>query len=228
MAAFRFLGAVLGTMYLSPIALITTVTFCASVFERQLNMSQHDHSGANANRMWIKRPIVAIPTAIVATMLVEFFLLEGTLGVSLPKDRYSATSTLQIEVKGANGDEHFITRNNRFTVVNLWMGPPLRGPLVLRESLFVDKADGVEGPPDANITVEAMVDSRMKWTFRESGERGDVVTDHVYKVTRFGNGETGNTYTYFSLLDGHKVQTNLYTELSTSELIALDRSVANN
>jgi hypothetical protein len=228
MAAFRFSRGTSRHDVFNSNRLITTVTFCASAFERQLNMSQHDHSGANASRMWIKRPIFAIPIAIVATMLVEFFLLEGTLGVSLPRDRYSATSTLQIQVKGANGDEHFVTRNNRFTVVNLWMGSPPRGPLVLRESFSVDKADGVEGPPDASITVEAMVDSRMKWTFREPGERGDVVIDHVYKVTRFGNGETGNTYTYFSLLDGHKVQTSRYTELSTSELIALDRSVANN
>jgi hypothetical protein len=191
-------------------------------------MSQHDHSSKTVNRMWIKRPIVAIPSVIVVAMLVEFFLLEGTLGVSLPKNRYSATSTLQIKVKGANGDEHFITQNNRFTVVSLWMGSPPRGPLVLRESFFVDKTYGLESPPDAHVTVEAMVDSRMKWTFREPGERGDVVIDHVYMVTRFGNGETGNTYTYFSLLDGHKIQMKRYSELSTSELIALDRSIANN
>jgi|CZLA01.1.fsa_nt_gi hypothetical protein len=164
---------------------------------------------------WVKRPSFAIATAIVVTIVVEFFLLEGTVGVSLPKDRYFAVSTLKIKVKGAGGDEHFMTRNNRFTVVDLWMGSPSRGPLVLRESFFVDKADGVEGPPDANVTVEAMVSSSAKWTFREPGERGEVVTDHLYMVTRFGNGETGNTHTYFSLLDGRKVQTNRYSELST-------------
>lgn len=174
----------------------------------------------------IKRPTFVIATAIAVTMVVEFFLLEGVIGVSLPTDRYSAVSTLEIKVKGSGGGEHFVTRNNRFTVVDLWMGSPPRGPLVLRESFFVDKADGVEGPPDAHVTVEAIVGSNVKWTFREPGESGGVLMDHLYMVTRFGNGETGNVYTYFSLLDGHKVRTNRYSELSTNELIALDRSVA--
>jgi len=167
---------------------------------------------------WIKRPSVVIAT-VVFIMVAEFLFLEGTVGVSLPGDRYSAVSTLDIKVKGSDGGDHFITRNNRFTVV--------RGPLVLRETFFVDKADGVEGPPEANVTVQAMSDSMMKWSFHEPGEFGEVVTDRLYMVTRYGNGETGNLYTYFSLMDGRKVQTRRYSQLSTDELVALDRSIAN-
>jgi len=158
-------------------------------------------------------------------MIAEFFFLEGTAGVSLPEDRYSAVSTLDIKVKGSGGEDHFITRNNRFTVVEI--GYPARGPLVLRESFFVDKADGVEGPPNAEVTVKAMSDAAIKWSLHEPGERGEVVTDRLYMVTRDGNGETGNMYSYFSLLDGRKVQTRRYSQLSTDELIALDRSIAN-
>ena len=173
---------------------------------------------------WIRRPRVVI-AAVVVIMVAEFFFLEGTVGVSLPEDRYSAVSTLDIKVKGSDGGDHFITRNSRFTVVEI--GSPARGPLVLRETFFVDKADGVEGPPDANVTVKAMSDSTMKWSFHEPGEFGEVVTDRLYMVTRYGNGETGNMYSYFSLVDGRKVQTRQYSQLSTDELVALDRSLAN-
>src|SRR5690242_13579284 len=152
------------------------------------------------------RAIVFLAVLVVA-LIAEFFLLEGTVGVSLPKDRHSAASTLEIKVKGSGGDNHFITRNSRFTVVNLRLASPARGPLVLRESFFVDKTDGMEGPPDADVTVTAMVDSSVKWSFHESGERGEAVTDHLYVVTRYGNGETGNVYSYFSLMDGRKVRT---------------------
>jgi hypothetical protein len=38
------------------------------------------------------------------------------------------------------------------------------------------RTDGAEGPPDATVTVEAMIDKTVKWAFHEPGERGDVVT----------------------------------------------------
>jgi hypothetical protein len=97
---------------------------------------------------------------------------------------------------------------------------------VLRETFFRDQEYGREGPPDATVTVEAMVDKRVIWTFQESGERGDVVTNDIYRVRKDGNGETPNTYTYFSLVDGRKVRTNLSIELSREELEALDASIA--
>jgi hypothetical protein len=67
----------------------------------------------------------------------------------------------------------------------------------------------------------------VRWTFHEPGERGDVVTGNLYMVSRFGNGETGNSYTYFSLTDGRKVGISKYSELSKDQLEALDRSTAN-
>ena len=58
-------------------------------------------------------------------------------------------------------------------------------------------------------------------------ERGDVVTSNLYMVSRFGTGETGNSYTYFSLLDGRKARISKYSELSRDQLEALDCSTAN-
>ncbi|HXO31334.1 MAG TPA: hypothetical protein VN901_03155 [Candidatus Acidoferrales bacterium] len=90
----------------------------------------------------------------------------------------------------------------------------------------MDREDGVEGPPSATVTVDATNGNNVRWTLHEPGERGDVVTSNLYMVSRFGNGETGNSYTYFSLLDGRKVRTSQYSELSKDQLEALDRSTA--
>jgi hypothetical protein len=104
----------------------------------------------------------------------------------------------------------------------------------------MDRKDSVEGPPDATVTVEALRGKDVSWTIHEPGERGDVVTNHLYvvtnnlyvvtnnlyKVTKYSNGETANIYTYFSLADGRKVRTNQYAELSRDELETLDILVA--
>ena len=169
-----------------------------------------------------KREIIIICIGVSA-LVAEFILLEGTFGVSLPSDRDSAVSSLEIKTKGT--ELHFITRNRRFTVVDFWTNDPHSKPLVLRELFFMDRADGAEGPPDATITVEAMSGKDVRWAFREPGERGDIVTNNLYMVTCFGNGESGNTYTYFSLANGRKVRTNRYVELSRDELEALDLPV---
>jgi hypothetical protein len=97
--------------------------------------------------------------------------------------------------------------------------------VVLREYFFSDKEDEVEGPLKASITVEGMTRSKVNWTFREPGERGDALTDNVYRVIKWSAGEAPNTYTYFSLADGRKVSTT-NAELSTNELSALDGSIA--
>jgi len=89
----------------------------------------------------------------------------------------------------------------------------------------MDRTDGAEGPPDATITVEAMRGKDVRWAFREPGERREVVTNNLYMVTCFGNGESGNTYTYFSLADGRQVRTHRYVELSREELETLDLSI---
>lgn len=162
---------------------------------------------------------------LIGALVAEFFLLEGTIGISLPSDRNSALSTLEIKAKGTG--LHFITRNKRFTVVDfLTAHGSRREALVLRESFFMDREDSVEGPPDATVTVDAMNGKNVRWTFHEPGERGDVVTDNLYMVTRFGGGERGKTYTYFSLADGRKIRTTQYVELSRDELEALDLSIA--
>jgi hypothetical protein len=162
---------------------------------------------------------------VVGALLAEFLVLEGTVGISAPSDRYSALSRLEIGVKGTS--LHFITRNNRFTVVDLLIDHgSRREALVLREVFFCDREDGREGRPDATIKVEATVGKQVRWTFQEPGEAGDVVTNNLYRVKRGSNGETPNIYTYFSLVDGRKVRTNRSIDLSREELELLDISVA--
>jgi hypothetical protein len=89
------------------------------------------------------------------------------------------------------------------------------------------RVDGREGPPDATVTVEAMQGNRVTWAFHEAGERGEVVTNKLYMVTKFNGGEIGTLYTYFSLADGQKLRSNRYVPLSTRELEALDLSIDN-
>lgn len=123
---------------------------------------------------------------------------------------------------------HYITQNRRFTVVDLTTEHgSSREALILRESFYMDREDSVEGPPKATVTVEALKGRNLRWAFHEPGERGDVVTNDLYMVTNYGGGETGNTYTYFSLLDGRKLRRNRYSQLSNDELEALDRSALN-
>lgn len=171
------------------------------------------------------KQIFGIVCVVLAVAIAEFFILEGTIGISLPLDRNSALSTLEIQAKRT--ELHFVTRNKRFTVVDFWTAHGTRREaLILRESFFMDRKDSVEGPPDASVTVEAINGKNVKWVLHEAGERGDVVTDNLYMVTKFGGGENGNLYTYFSLADGRKVRTNLYVELSRDELESLDLAIA--
>jgi hypothetical protein len=173
----------------------------------------------------VKKPAFIFSTLLVIALISELVLLEGTLGVSWPRDRYSAVSHLRVNVKGAG--IHYITQNRRFTVVNDFLTEhgTRREALILRETFYSDLEDGAEGPPAATVAVEAVDGKNVRWRFREPGERGDVVTDELYMVTSYGGGEIGNSYTYFSLLDGKKLRTNRYSQLSTNELEALDRSV---
>jgi hypothetical protein len=171
------------------------------------------------------KQLFVVVSIVVGALIAEFLFLEGTIGISLPSDRYSALSSLEIKDKATG--LHFITRNRRFTVVDFWTAHgSRREALVLRESVFRDQEDGVEGPPDATVTVEAMNGKNVTWTFREPGERGEVVTNNLYKVVKLGCCDAPNTYTYFSLADGRKVRTNRHVELSRDELVALDSSIA--
>jgi hypothetical protein len=173
----------------------------------------------------VRKPVFVFSTLLVIALISELLLLEGTLGVSWPRDRYSAVSQLRINVKGT--DIHYITQNRRFTVVNDFLTEhgTRREALILRETFDSDLEDGAEGRPEAMVAVEAVDGKNIRWRFREPGERGDVVTDELYMVTSYSGGEIGNSYTYFSLLDGKKLRTNRYSQLSTNEVEALDRSV---
>ncbi len=125
---------------------------------------------------------------VVGALVVEFLILEGTIGVSLPADRYSAASTLEMKVKAL--EKHFVTRNNRFTVVDFWTDHGShREVLVLREYLFTDQQDSLEGPPKSTITVQGSIANKVRWTFHEPGHRGEVVTNNLYKVVKWGSGE---------------------------------------
>jgi len=171
----------------------------------------------------LRKPAVAFPVILIIALIVEFVLLEGTLGISLPSDRNSAISRIEAKVKGTA--PHFVTLNKRFTVVELVLN---RGSedLVLRESFFMDWEPGVEGPPNATVTVEAMNGKDVRWTFRELGERGEPVTGDVYQVTKFGCCDAPPTYTYFSLRDGTKLRST-HSKLDNRELEALDALVIN-
>jgi hypothetical protein len=158
---------------------------------------------------------------VVAALIAEFVILEGTIGVSLPSDRYSAVSTLEISSKRTG--LHFITRNKRFTVVDfLTAGGSRTEPLVLSESFFADWDYGAKGPPDSTVTVAAIDGKNTRWKFREPGQRGNIATDDLYMVTKFGCCGSPSTYTYFSLADGRKFLTR-NAELSRDELEALGR-----
>jgi hypothetical protein len=116
-------------------------------------------------------------TAVVAVALAELFVLEGTFGISLPSDRHSAISTVEIRTQAL--ETHYVTHNRRFTVVENAPGTIVNGePLVLRQHFFVDQQVGKEGPPDASITIEAMRGGNLKWSFQAPGERGDAVTSY--------------------------------------------------
>jgi hypothetical protein len=94
-------------------------------------------------------------------------ILEGVVG--LPSDRGSAVSSYEIREKGA--DLHFITRNKRFSIVDLWSrhGPAVEA-VVLRESFLMDRQNGIEGA-NSTATVEAL-DKAVIWSFEEAGQRG--------------------------------------------------------
>jgi len=167
---------------------------------------------------------IVFPAILIVALVVEFLLLEGTLGVSLPSDRNSAMSTIEVKVKG-NGANHFVTQNKRFTVVEL-LSKHGSEDLILRESFFTDLEFGVEGPPNATVTVDAMNGKNVRWTFREPGQRGEPVTGDVYQVTKLGCCDAPPTYTYFSLRDGTKLRST-HNKLNSDDLAALDAAVIN-
>ena len=99
------------------------------------------------------RQIFAIVSLVVGALIAEFFILEGTIGVVEPSNRNSALSSVEIRREGF--EIHFVTRNRRFSVVDfLTEHGTRRQTMVIRESFFMDRQDGREGPPNATVAVE--------------------------------------------------------------------------
>jgi len=168
-------------------------------------------------RVVIRKPVFILSVILPLALIVEFFLLEGLLGISFPSDRGSAVSTYEIREKGT--DLHFITRNRRFSIVDLYTRHGSASEtLVLRESIATDRQDGIEGNR-STVKVEALDGKSVRWSFEEPGDRGQVM-DQVYEVIKFGCCDAPNTYTYFALRDGKKLRA-VHSELNSEELSAL-------
>jgi hypothetical protein len=165
--------------------------------------------------------------ALIVVMAIAggLALLKASTGIPVPY-RNSATST--IEIKRQGNEIHFITRNTRFSMVEL-APPPSFGYewLVLRETFYSDKIDGQPGY-DATVTVELSDGKHARWTFLERGVGGgiecEIVSDYVIQVTKFSCCDASPTFVYFSMIDGRKLQTR-QVSLSHEQLQALDESL---
>lgn len=169
----------------------------------------------------IRKPVFIFAVVFPVGLIMEFVLLEGLLGISFPSDRGSATSSYEVREKGA--ELHFITRNKRFSIVDVWSkhGSAVEA-LVLRESFVTDRRAGIEGDI-STIRVDALDGTAMRWSFEEAGERGQAL-NQVYEVTKFGCCDAPNTYTYYSLRDGKRLRSG-HTELNPDEFTALEQSL---
>jgi len=169
----------------------------------------------------VKKPLFMLAVVLPAALIVEFFVLEAGAGISLPPDRGSAVSTYEVRERGM--EVHFITRNKRFSIVDLWSknGSAVEA-LVLRESFVTDRQEGIEGDK-STVTIEAVDGKNVIWSFEEPGERGEPI-NQLYEITKFGCCASPNTYTYFSLRDGKKLRTSP-TKLNPEEFAALEKTL---
>jgi hypothetical protein len=81
----------------------------------------------------VRKPAFILAVILPVALVAEFVVLEGVHGISLPSARGSAVSSYEIRQKGK--ELHFITRNKRFSIVDLWSrhGSAVEA-LVMRES----------------------------------------------------------------------------------------------
>jgi hypothetical protein len=106
----------------------------------------------------IRKPTFTLLVILPLALIAEFFVLEGTVGISLPGDRGSTVSSYEILEKGT--ELHFITRKQRFTIVDLWSKHVSQlESLVLREPFDIDRQDGTEGA-NSRVKVEALAGTR--------------------------------------------------------------------
>ena len=170
---------------------------------------------------FIRKPVFILAVVMTVILIAEFVFLEGVVGITLPRDRGSAVSSYEIRERGK--EVHFITRNKRFSIVDLWSkhGSAVEA-LVLRESFVTDKQEGIEGD-QSTVTVESLHGKGVEWNFEEAGESGQPL-GQIYEVTKLGCCGAPRTYTYFSLRDGHKLRST-HTELNSEEFAALEKSL---
>src|SRR5271167_237069 len=102
----------------------------------------------------IRKPAFILAIMLPVALIGEFVALESLHGISFPWDRGSAVSSYEIREKGT--EVHVITRNKRFSIVDLWSrhGSAVEA-LVLRESFMIDKQEGIEGD-SSMLKVEAL------------------------------------------------------------------------
>jgi hypothetical protein len=169
----------------------------------------------------IRKPRFILAVTLPVALIAEFAILEDVHGISLPSHRGSAVSSYEIRQKGK--ELHFITRNKRFNIVDLWgrRGSTVEA-LVMRESVVIDRQEGIEGDRSI-LKVEALDGETVRWSFEEPGERGQAI-GQVYEVTKSGCCGAPPTYTYFSLRDGKKLQT-AHRELNRDEFTALEQTL---
>src|SRR6266496_501872 len=130
--------------------------------------------------MIVRKPVFILSVILPICLISEFFLLEGFAGISFPSDRGSAVSSY--EIREREQETHFITRNKRFSIVDVWSKHgTAREELVLRESFVTDRQDGIEGDI-STVKVEALDGNRVRWGFEEAGKNGRVMTQ-IYEVT---------------------------------------------
>src|ERR1700681_4944886 len=130
-----------------------------------------------------KKPVFILAVILPVALIAEFAILEGVVGISLPSDRGAAVSSYEILEKGK--ELHFITRNKRFSIVDVWSkhGSAVDA-LVLRESFVMDRQEGIEGA-NSVVKVEALDGKAVSWSFEVAGERGQAI-NQIYEVTKFG------------------------------------------
>jgi len=172
-------------------------------------------------RAIVTKPLFILAVILPILLILEFVLLEFTVGITLPSDRGSAVSSYEIRERGK--ELHFITRNKRFSIVDLWSnnGTAVEA-LVLRESFVTDRQEGIEGD-NSTVKVEAVDGKNVRWSFEEPGERGEP-RNQTYVITKFGCCDAPNTYTYFSLRDGRKLRTT-HTELNREQFAVLEQTL---
>ena len=170
---------------------------------------------------FIRKPLVFFLLILPCALLAELAVLVSTVGISLPSERGTATSSY--EVRDSVRETHFITRNHKFDIVEHWDNEgKVSHAVALRQLITIDRQLGVEGDR-ASVKVEALDGKKTIWSFEEPGEKGEPLS-RLYEVTKYGCCAAPNTYTYFSLSDGKKLRTT-HIELTPKEFEALDLSI---